>query len=165
MTLFLSTYVNKIDRKGRVSVPAPFRQALAGQSFPGIYVFRSMQYPALECFSAQQMEMLSDSLDDPDLPADQRDLLETIIFGGTAQLPFDPEGRIIIPQDFMEFAGLAEEAAFLGLRKTFQIWEPKALAAHTEAQRQAARSKNISLSTVIATSGRARARPPGGGTP
>ena len=42
--LFFSTFVNKVDRKGRVSVPATFRAAVADQSFPGIIVFPSFKY-------------------------------------------------------------------------------------------------------------------------
>ena len=47
--MFLSTYVNKVDRKGRVSVPATFRASLAAetQRFPGVIVFPSYKYPAL----------------------------------------------------------------------------------------------------------------------
>jgi MraZ protein len=155
MTLFLSTYVNKVDRKGRVSVPAPFRNALPGQPF--VFVFRSLQHPALEACSTSHIEQLGQSLDDPDLPAEERDLIETTIFGGSVQLPFDAEGRILLPPEFLAFAGIGEEAAFFGLRRTFQIWEPAALASHTTGSRETARSRSISLGTIIARNVRARA--------
>ena len=48
MALFLSTFVNKIDRKGRISVPASFRVAVAGQSFHGVILYRSHKHPAIE---------------------------------------------------------------------------------------------------------------------
>jgi|SRR3954466_9967607 MraZ protein len=157
MTLFTSSYVNKVDKKGRVSVPAPFRQVLAGQSFQGVYVFPSLQHHALDACSASHMEQLSESLDDPDLPAEHRDLIETTIFGGSVMLPFDGEGRIVLPQEFAEFAGITEEAAFVGLRKTFQIWQPAAWKVHSTGSRDIARTQNISLSTIIATSQRLKA--------
>lgn len=153
MALFLSTYVNKVDRKGRVSIPAPFRAALGGQAAQGIFLFRSLQLPALEACSAAHMEQLSASLDDPALPDDQRELLETTIFGGSIQLPIDGEGRILLPQDFATYATIGEEAAFFGVRRTFQIWEPAALEAHTARAREQARGQSISLSSILARTG------------
>ncbi|HYE51683.1 MAG TPA: MraZ family transcriptional regulator [Azospirillaceae bacterium] len=148
MSLFLSTYVNKVDKKGRVSVPAPFRSALGGQA--ELIVFRSLQANALDACSVDYMNQLSDALDNPDMPDDLRDLIETTVFGGSVRLPIDPEGRIVIPEQFMGFAGLGENAAFVGRRRTFQIWEPDAFAAHEAASRDQGRANNISLSTVLA---------------
>jgi len=148
MAVFLSTFVNKVDRKGRVSVPAEFRRILANQS--GLVVFRSLQHPALEACSAEHMEQLSESLETLDLPPDEFELIETTIFGGSVQLAFDPEGRIVLPQHMCTFASITEEAAFVGRRKTFQIWQPQALADHEARARDQARSKDISLSKIIA---------------
>src|ERR1700758_4504716 len=61
--LFLSTFVNKVDRKGRVSVPATFRAAVADQSFPGIVVFPSFRHDALDGSGIKRMEEMSDRLD------------------------------------------------------------------------------------------------------
>ena len=59
--LFFSTFVNKVDRKGRVSVPATFRAAVADQSFPGIVVFPSFKYAALDASGIKRMEEMSDA--------------------------------------------------------------------------------------------------------
>lgn len=145
MTLFLSTYVNKVDRKGRVSVPAQFRAALAGQSYHGVVVFRSHKYPAIEGCSWERMEQLSASLDSLDMFSEEQDFLATTIFGGSVPLPFDGEGRIVLPKDLADFAGIDEQAAFVGLGKTFQIWEPAAFTAHQAAAREKARSQAMTL--------------------
>ncbi|MEI8393759.1 MAG: MraZ family transcriptional regulator [Rhodospirillaceae bacterium] len=150
MAVFLSTYVNKVDRKGRVSVPAEFRKVLSGQSFQGVVVFKSLQYAALDACSAEHMELLSDSLEKLDPSSEQYELIESTIFGGSVQLSFDGEGRILLPGDFCDFANIAEEAAFVGRRKTFQIWEPKALAEHENSMRTMARTQDISLSKMLA---------------
>ncbi|MBI1205686.1 MAG: MraZ family transcriptional regulator [Azospirillum sp.] len=155
MAIFLSSFVNKVDRKGRVSVPAEFRRILANQN--GVVVFRSLQHPALEACSTEHLEQLSESLESQDLPPDEYELIETTIFGGSVQLPFDGEGRIVLPQSLCEFAGIAEEAAFVGRRKTFQIWEPKRLAEYEASARDIARSKDISLSKIIARAAIAKA--------
>lgn len=151
MGLFLSTYVNKVDKKGRVSIPAPFRSALGNGTGPSeVIVFRSLQAQALDACSIAYLDQLGAALDDPDTPADYRDLIETTVFGGSVRLPIDPEGRIILPQEFVEFAGIGEGCAFVGRRKIFQIWEPEALKAYEAASREQARTNNISLSTILA---------------
>ena len=92
--MFLSTYVNKVDRKGRVSVPATFRTALAGQRFPGIVVFPSYKYSALEANGIGRIEELIAKLDTLEEFSDAHENLG-LMFAAAHQLPFDPEGRIV----------------------------------------------------------------------
>ncbi|MDE2030450.1 MAG: MraZ family transcriptional regulator [Alphaproteobacteria bacterium] len=149
MAVFLSSFVNRIDKKGRVSVPASFRAAL-GADAPGIVVFRSLQHDALDGCSVAHLELLSASLEKQDLPSDIFELIETTIFGGSVQLPFDGEGRVSLPQHLASAVGIDGEAVFVGRRKTFQIWKPEKFAAHESAARGAAKAKDSSLSKIIA---------------
>src|SRR5882724_10710553 len=96
VALFLSTFVNKVDRKGRVSVPASFRAALAGQSFAGIVVYRSFKNSALEGSGIDRLEEMSARLDELYEFSDERESLASI-FADSQQLAFDNEGRIILP--------------------------------------------------------------------
>ena len=154
MPVFLSSFVNKIDKKGRVSVPASFRAALAdpttGADATGIVVFRSLQHDALDGCSIDHLELLSRSLEKQDLPPDVFELIETTIFGGSIQLPFDSEGRVTLPQSLASAVSISEDVAFVGRRKTFQLWQPEKLTAHETAARTAAKAKDISLSKIIA---------------
>lgn len=147
MALFLSTFINKIDRKGRVSVPASFRTALAAQSFQGIAAFPSFRddYNAVEACGMDRMERLSASLDKLNPFSDEHDDFASVIFGDSVQLPFDGEGRIIVPDHLREHAGLGEQAAFVGRGATFQIWRPEALGAFQEAARRRAREARETL--------------------
>jgi MraZ protein len=149
MAVFLSTFVNRVDKKGRVSVPASFRAAL-GVEATGIVVFRSLQHEALDGCSIAHLELLSHSLEKQDLPSDVYELIESTIFGGSVQLPFDGEGRISLPLTITAAVGITHEVAFVGRRKTFQLWDPKKLTAHEAATRAAARAKDISLSKIVA---------------
>lgn len=151
MAVFLSTYVNKVDRKGRVSIPAQFRQSFAKSSTPStVYLWPSLNHKALEGADQDYLDVLSDSLESPELDADEREMIETFIFGKLIPVPLDTEGRIVLPQGLADFAGITEEAAFIGRRKTFQVWEPKALQAHEDALRDQVVRRNISLSTITA---------------
>lgn len=149
MPVFLSSFVNRLDKKGRVSVPASFRAALGAEA-AGIVVFRSLQHEALDACGIAHLELLSQSLEKLDLAPDIYELIETTIFGSSVQLPFDGEGRINLPHNLSAAVGIGDEVAFVGRRKTFQLWDPKKLAAHDAAARSAARAKDISLSKIIA---------------
>lgn len=149
MAVFLSSFVNKIDKKGRVSVPASFRSVL-GVDAQGIVVFRSLQYDALDGCSIAHLELLSQSLEKLDLPPETFELIETTIFGGSVQIPFDSEGRVSLPAHLATAVGITEEVAFVGRRKTFQLWNPEKLASYETQARDAARAKDISLSKIIA---------------
>lgn len=126
MGAFWSTYINKIDRKGRVSIPAAFRPHLINDVFQGVVIFPAFRSPALECRSKEQMEELAKSVDAlPEFSA-ERDALAAAIFGASVPLTFDPEGRIILPLHLVKHANLSNEAAFVGMGRSFQIWEPGA---------------------------------------
>jgi MraZ protein len=145
MASFLSTHINKIDKKGRVSVPASFRAVLADQTFQGVVLFRSNSHPCLEGFGMGAMEELCARLDNFDLFSDEQDDLATAIFGEAVQLPFDGEGRIVLPVDLMEHAGIVEQASFVGLGRKFQVWEPDALEARRATARESVRAKGLTL--------------------
>jgi MraZ protein len=129
MSLFLSTFVNKLDKKGRVSIPATFRQAVAQTGFQGIVAFPSFTQASIDCGGMDRMQRLSQGADDlPAFSAEQDDLA-ALIFASSHQLAFDGEGRVVLPEELVAHACLSEAAAIVGLGKTFQIWEPEAFKA------------------------------------
>lgn len=139
MPLFLSTYANKIDKKGRISVPAPFRAALVGQVFQGVVLFKATGHACIEGFDFATMDELSARLDHFDLFSNQQDDLATAIFGEAVQCPFDSEGRIGIPDVLCDYAKISDTATFVGLGRKFQIWDTAAF----EKRRQDARANVV----------------------
>ena len=125
MALFLSTYTNKVDKKGRVSVPAPFRAALADQLHHGIVLFHSSQHSCLEGFDWAKMDEIGTRMDHYDLFSDEQDDLATAIFGESVQLFFDGDGRVTLPQDLLEAAHISNKVTFVGLGRKFQLWNPE----------------------------------------
>ena len=126
--MFLYTTENGIDAKGRVSVPASFRAAVASDPLNGIYVWRSFNGPFLEGCGQRLMDEYADALDEMDPYDDRRVAIERVIFGGARALTFDSTGRISLPKEFADFAGLDARATFVGLGKRFEIWSPEAIA-------------------------------------
>jgi MraZ protein len=136
--LFLSTYINKIDRKGRVSVPSSFRGALVKDSFAGVIIYESVRSKCIEGCSIERLEQLSSSIDNLDPYSDERDAFATIILGGSMKLSFDNEGRVVLPAGLISFANLTDEACFVGKGQTFEIWNPKDYEAHYQKAKEMA---------------------------
>ena len=145
MALFLSTHENKIDKKGRVSVPASFRAQLSEESFQGLVLFRSNIHTCLEGFAFSYMQEIGARLDNFDLFSAEQDDLATSIFGTAVQLSMDGDGRIILPQDLIEFASLDEKASFVGMGAKFQIWNPQSFEGRRDVAREAVQSKGLTI--------------------
>ena len=153
MALFLSTFVNKVDRKGRVSVPATFRAVLSQQSFSGVVALPSLAYAAVEGSGIDRFEQLAEGIDDLNPFSDEHDDFSKAIFGKAHQLPFDGEGRIIIPENLLAHAGITERAAFVGQGRRFQIWEPYSFAEHEAQAVERAKRDRATLKLPSAPSG------------
>jgi MraZ protein len=144
VALFVSTFINKVDRKGRVSVPAPFRAALNGQSFHGIVAYRSLKLSAIEASGQDRLEDLVARLDQLPEMSDERNAL-TSILPDMQQIAFDGEGRIMLPPELAQHAGIGETAAFVGLGRSFQIWEPARFERHQAEMRALAVSRGLTV--------------------
>ncbi len=145
MALFLSTYINKVDAKGRVSVPAPFRVALAREGVSSLVLFKSYRIQAIEGCTLERMTRLSESVDQLDLFSDAQDDLSATLFAEALHLNCDADGRILMPESMRAFAGITQQAAFVGRGATFQIWEPKILESHQQAARERLRQSGATL--------------------
>lgn len=150
MPLFLSTTTNRVDRKGRVSVPAAFRSSLPASGYQGIVAYASFKHACLHGADLGFMEELSNSIHgDFGLFSDENEALANAILASARQLSFDSEGRITLAKDLMDHAGIKDEVTFVGLGKTFQIWEPAAYEIHRAAQRALAIEKASELRPVV----------------
>ena len=148
--LFLSTFEKQIDKKGRVSVPAPFRTVLAGQHFNGIIVYPSFVHAScIEACGMSRIEKMYARIESLDPFSEERDAFATAILGGSMQLPFDGEGRVVLPEALLEQAGIAGQGIFVGKGETFEIWEPVAFRAHEALARELAKAKRGALPAAV----------------
>jgi len=123
--LFLSTFENKIDKKGRVSTPASFRNALKASSFKGFVAFRSMTLPAIEGFSMEHMTTFAQNIDHFELFSEDQTDLTASVFADADPLSFDSEGRILLNTSLITHAELQDQVMFVGRGPTFQLWHPE----------------------------------------
>ena len=135
MALFTYTFVNKVDRKGRVSVPASFRNELGRQSFNGIAVYPSIDgSKSLTGCEEDVLRQWSDKYraDDPfDTDSTKKRMR---LFSTVQRLPLDSDGRVLLPAGLLAHAGITTHATFVGLGHEFQIWEPATYDASQESE-------------------------------
>ncbi len=143
--LFFSTYVNKVDRKGRVSVPATFRSTLATHRYPNqIIVFPSFRLPALECSGSDRMEEMQERIESLEQFSEEQENLSQL-FADAHPLQIDGEGRVILPERLKEHAHIASDVAFVGLGAMFQLWDPRRYEEHSAAVRERSRRQGTTL--------------------
>ena len=123
--MFLSTHENRLDKKGRVSVPASFRLYLSSMGYNGVICYPSFNNRSVEACPQSRIEKLSDSIDSLNPFEEKRDIFATSVLADSVNLQFDSEGRISIPSKLLEHAKIKQIMLFIGQGKTFQIWEPK----------------------------------------
>ena len=122
--MFLSSFENKIDKKGRVSVPSSFRAYLNSIGYNSFITYPSFNHPALEACAQNRIEKLSDSIDSLGPFDDKKDYFATSVLSQSINLNFDSEGRVTIPEKLLKHAKIKTNIIFVGLGKVFQIWDP-----------------------------------------
>ena len=123
--MFLSTYENKLDKKGRVSVPASFRSYLSNLGYNGVICYPSFNNSSIEACSQDRIEKISSAIDSLNPFEEKRDYFATSILSESVNLNFDTEGRVLIPNKLLSHARIRNNILFVGLGETFQIWDPK----------------------------------------
>lgn len=133
MGIFLSTFLMRVDKKGRVSVPASFRAALSGDA-NAIVAFRTLGFPAIDARGRAEFESLLTTLRSHTVANLGPELAilggaapspDQLIAATSAEIPFDGEGRIILPEAFLAHAGISDQVQFVGRGSFFQMWSPQ----------------------------------------
>ncbi|MGB0908542.1 MAG: division/cell wall cluster transcriptional repressor MraZ [Maricaulaceae bacterium] len=153
--MFLATVTNNLDAKGRVSVPSEFRSVVAGADFDGIIVWPSFDGAYLEGGGQALLEAYQSSLDQMDYYDEGRIALQRAIFAESRRLPFDSGGRVSLPKDLADYAGLNGRITFVGLGRKFEIWSPDAHEARSAKMRELAREHRHLLKPVSPSQGSA----------
>lgn len=157
MALFIGTHQNKLDAKGRVSIPAQFRSVLKKMSHAGegaatatMYLRPSHQKPCIEGWTELGFEALSTPVAEGynQFSQEHEDFV-LALFGDACMMETDKEGRIMLPPNLACHAGLSENVVFIGSRNTFQIWEPEAGARRLAEAKENARAAGFSIATRV----------------
>ena len=146
MTMFLGTHQNRLDAKGRVSIPAPFRAALKNSEGVATLVLRpSHKHPCVEGWPEAEFTALAKPLERLDLFSEEHDDLAAALYADAYPLEADREGRIVVPSGLVAHARLQDAVVFMGLGRTFQIWEPAAAEQRRAEARERAKAARMTL--------------------
>lgn len=148
MALFLSTFTNKVDSKGRVSVPAQFRTSLVNEVFSGVVLYESFINDCIEGCDIDRIKKISESIDNLDPFSEERHAFATAVLGGSVQLSIDGDGRVILPENLLKKVKIKSEAVFVGKGSTFEIWEPKKFSEYMAKAKKDAKEKRNLLKVV-----------------
>ena len=118
-----------IDAKGRLAIPAKYRDQLLLQNEESIVVTRDPQYPSLKIYPGSIWNTISSELQSmQSLDPIVRNLQWTIL-GNASVSAFDPKGRmlILLPSELREYAEIktAEKVSFIGMGNKFEVWNDK----------------------------------------
>ena len=124
MDRFVSHYILRLDAKGRVSVPAPFRALLARDGFEGFYCCPALGRPALEAGGKTFLTEIEQLIARFPPFSEEREHFATALYATSERVKMDGEGRVTLSDALKDHAGIMQTAAFAGLGHKFQIWAP-----------------------------------------
>ena len=123
--LFMDTVVNKVDAKGRVSLPADYR-AIVKTKESEIVCYRSLTAPCIEGCLEDLLDRLASEMEDAlDFFSETQDDLTNLVFGDAKRYSFDSTGRIMLSEKLLKHAQIKGCAVFVGKGRKFQIWNPE----------------------------------------
>ena len=123
--LFMDTITNKVDAKGRVSLPSDYR-SIVKETESEIVCYRSLTSPCIEGCLEDMLEKLASEIENSnDFFSQEQDDLTNLIFGDAKRFLFDSTGRIVLSDKLLAHAGITDSAVFVGKGRKFQIWSPE----------------------------------------
>ena len=124
MDRFVSNYTLRLDAKGRVSIPAPFRAVLARDGHDGLYCYPALDASSLDAGGNALHAEIAALIGRYPPYSDERQQFELALYATSETLKVDGEGRVVLTESLKNHAGIMDAVAFVGLGTKFQIWEP-----------------------------------------
>jgi len=118
--MFAGSHLLTIDDKGRLAIPARFRQQLADDYGLQVFITRSYE-PCLEIYPAAVFRELAEQIQAM-APGAARDKLKHVFIGNAVDTEIDKQGRVLLPQLLRKFARLDSNAMLVGQINRFDVW-------------------------------------------
>lgn len=129
---FVSTFTNRLDAKGRVSIPAPYRSVLAVDGFDGLYCCPTLDRQAIDAGGNRFRATITAMLSGFEPFSEDHELLSTTLIGESEILKIDQDGRVVLSEALKAHAGIGDRVTFVGQGYKFQLWEPDRFIAYRE---------------------------------
>lgn len=142
---FRGEFHQKVDSKGRVSIPALFRRVVEaadpdwsdGQRPNLVIVYGDHRRKYLECYTIEAIDEIDRQIDELPRGSIERKMLERLFHGQSHPTQVDEDGRIVLPQKLREKIGLEGEAFFIASGDRFHLWRPETYEAEEVARTEA----------------------------
>ncbi len=129
--MFLGTHTPRLDDKGRLFLPAKFRERLAG----GLVMTRG-QERCLYVFPMDEFTRLTQKFQEaPTSSKAARDYLRVFLSGASDEIP-DKQGRVTVPAALRAYAGLTKDCTVIGAGSRVEVWDSGAWASYLESTEQ-----------------------------
>ena len=130
---FRGEFHQKVDGKGRVSIPADFRRVLEtgdptwtdGKSPEFVIIYGSQRQHYLECYTIEAANEVDEKIAALPRGSMDRRMLERLFNGQSVRTSVDETGRIVLPQKLRDKIDIDGQAYFMATGDTFQIWKPE----------------------------------------
>ncbi len=119
--MFFGQYEHNLDAKGRMTIPANFRE----QTLEGVFVTEGFDHN-LSVYSKKDFEAIASNLSKTSITNSASRELRRKIFSNSAELAYDPAGRILIPARLREMAGIKSTVVIVGIGDSFELWAVEA---------------------------------------
>jgi MraZ protein len=129
---FVSTFTNRLDAKGRVSIPASFRAVLAVDGFDGLYCCPTLDRNAVDAGGNRFRRTIGVSLQNFEPFSEDHEYLSTTLIGESEILKIDQDGRVVLSDAIKVHTGIGDRITFVGQGYKFQLWEPDRFTAYRE---------------------------------
>ncbi|GAA0942411.1 division/cell wall cluster transcriptional repressor MraZ [Nonomuraea longicatena] len=130
--MFLGTHQPRLDDKGRLFLPAKYREELA----EGLVITKG-QERCLYVFPVEEFQRITEALSTAPVTAKAVRDYSRVLFASASDETPDKQGRITIPQSLRVYAGLERDCVVIGANTRLEIWDSRAWESYLSAQEQA----------------------------
>jgi len=122
--VYFGEFRGKTDKQGRIVIPSKLRNFLSVKKNKNIYITKGLEY-CLFIFSDKMWSNQSAKLKDLPFTKGNPRTFTRLFFSGAFQSQIDKQGRILIPSNLLEYAGIKENIVIIGAGTRVEIWDEK----------------------------------------
>lgn len=119
--MFYGEFEHSIDRKGRLILPAKFREVAKNQFVEKFFVTRGLD-KCLFMFGEEEWRSQENKFKTMSFTKQQSRTFNRLLFSGAVEVSFDKQGRILLPQYLKDFAGIKRDVMIVGVSNRIEIW-------------------------------------------
>jgi len=119
--MFYGEFEHSIDRKGRLILPAKFREVAKNQFVEKFFVTRGLD-KCLFMFSEEEWRSQENKFKTLSFTKQQSRTFNRLLFSGACEVAFDKQGRVLLPQYLKDFAGIKKDVIIVGVSNRIEIW-------------------------------------------